>query len=375
MSWFTSHIVDPVADLLGDVEKGISQVTHTGIAGDVRGWLGDVEHGLSQLSHSRGLRTAATDASIAAAAVLAPEFLGSTGAFSGGADAASGAAAADSLGGQAAFDASASFAPEAASLGGQAAFDASMSDFSAPFETSVAPPYFASTGDPLASTGGAIPGDEYGGPYNSLDPESGGFTPQGDFVPPDPSSTSVLPATDSWRAWLTSPRGIMSTLGLGASAYSFLHKPSLPDAAKQAYGVSAQAVKQAQTVIASGGMGTPLWNTQKQAIDAQIDQQISNMTRAIQQNAQNSGMGGSNSAAVQAMISDATGRLNAQRQQMYDQVLQNNVQNAVAELTGGNQTLMSIAQLQWQEDQYAQQLAASIANSTSKLYSVLPGPG
>ena len=221
-----------------------------------------------------------------------------------------------------------------------------------------------------ALAGPDVMGPPPGGlPFNMADPVAN--------MGIDPGTLPDITPGPGWGQqaldFLKTPRGALTGVGTAASLYSLLHKASLPGYAQQAGAVAGPAVAQAQAVIASGGMGTPLWNTQKASIDAQIDQQISNMKSYVQQNAQNQGMGGSNSAAVQAMISNATGQLETRRQEMYQQVLQQNVTNAVSELTGANQTLMSLAQMQLAEYQYAEQLAAAIGNSTFRLASLWPG--
>jgi hypothetical protein len=172
---------------------------------------------------------------------------------------------------------------------------------------------------------------------------------------------------------MKTPRGALATAGLGMNLYSLMNKAGLPGAAKQALGSAGQMVPQAQSVITSGGMGSPLWQQQKQSIDAQIDQQKANFASAVQQSAQSSGMGGANSMVVQQQIAQVNSQLEAQRQAMYQQVLQQNVNNAVAELTGANQTLMDIAKLQYEEDQNAQALARSIGATTTQLASLFPG--
>jgi hypothetical protein len=55
---------------------------------------------------------------------------------------------------------------------------------------------------------------------------------------------------------------------------------------------------------------------------------------------------------------------------MYAAALQQNVTNAVQELTGGNATLMAIAQLQQEEDQWAANLARSLSGTTANLASL-----
>lgn len=213
-------------------------------------------------------------------------------------------------------------------------------------------------------------------------PVTEGFNPA-DFASADTAMADAATLPDitgadqgSWLSQLgktlMTPKGALTGASLGLGLYSLMNKAQLPGAAQQALGAAGPAVSQAQTMIASGGQGSPLWGSQKAAIDAQIDQQIQNFTRAIQQNAQNQGQGGANSMVVQQQIQQATAQLETQRQSMYMAAQQQNVNNAVAELTGGNQTLMAIANLQFQEDQAAQQLARNIGLVTGNLASLWP---
>lgn len=256
-----------------------------------------------------------------------------------------------------------------------------------PLETSVAPALLAATNPQqyLARSKGTetagVPAAETAGV------DAGTFSPTGGFTPPDvaagsppladynPLISSEDPSfTDQLWQTLKTPRGALTAAGLGANLYGILARGQLPGAAKTALGAAGPAVQRAESVIQTGGMGTPLWTTQKAAIDAQINQEIAQASRAIQQNAQASGMGGANSTAVQQQIASMTSQFETRRQAMYQQVLQNNVSNAVSELSGANQTLMSIAQLQMQENQYAQQLAGNIGKTTSALATLWPTP-
>lgn len=233
-----------------------------------------------------------------------------------------------------------------------------------PFETSQAPPLFAGTGNPLQYTGGVAPDAAMG------TEDIGG--PAQDVIGTDAADSSSPSFWDSMLKELKTPKGALGAGLLASNLYGLLNRPSLPGAAKTALGAAGPAVAQAQSVIQTGGMGSPIWTAQKSAIDAQIDQQIQNMTAAIQQSAANSGMGGSNSGIVQEQIASMTAQLNTERVKLYDQALQQNVNNAIAELTGANQTLMSVANLQLQEDQYAQQLARDIGLTSGELFSLWP---
>ena len=148
---------------------------------------------------------------------------------------------------------------------------------------------------------------------------------------------------------------------LGISGFNVLHTPALPSAAQTALGSSTQAVEQAQGILASGGTSSPLWASSKASIDQNIDAQLKNATEALMQNAANSGMGGANSAVVQQQINSMRQQAETQRQTMYNQTLQQIVSQAVSELSGGNQTLGSIAQMQMSQSAQAQQAASQTA--------------
>jgi hypothetical protein len=148
---------------------------------------------------------------------------------------------------------------------------------------------------------------------------------------------------------------------LGISGLEALSKPQLPGAARTALGAAGPAVQQAEAIIQSGGTATPIWAQQKAAIDASIDQQIQQQAEALQQAAVNSGMGDKNSGVVQQQIAKMKADLEVQRQQLYFQAQQQNVSNAVAELTGSNQVLASISQMQLAQDEAARQAAAQTA--------------
>ena len=201
------------------------------------------------------------------------------------------------------------------------------------------------------------------------------------FQQPDISNIAqdyTAPNIDTpwWKAAenaISTPKGMLGAAGLGLELYGLTRSGTLPSAAKTALGAAGPAAAQAQQIIQTGGMGTPLWASQKSGIDAQVDQQIQNYTRSIQQNAANAGQGGANSMVVQQQVQTMTNQLEALRQQMYQAALQQNVQNAVAELTGANQTLMSVAQLQMAEDQRAQQILYGTGRAVGQLSSLFPG--
>lgn len=397
-----------------------------------QGWAGDIEHGASQFSHSPAGRSLEEMAAIAAMAYFAPELIGTMSGDFSAADMAAIQSAGAEYGGATAADAATSYGvdlgaetasagtdiPGAATTAAAAGAPTATANMlpevtvNAPamasgvpltgqiVESSVAPQLLAGTAgvaqaaaaqsygteqntapggpDPLAGTPLGAPSLLNPMDVQISDPMAGmpsGFQPGGSFVPPDPSSGDLASPPSQWDQWkqfLTTPKGELSALSMGAGLYSLMNRAKLPGYATQAGAAAGPASAQAQTMLASGGQGSPLWGQQKSAIDAQIDQQIQNFSRAAQQNAQNQGQGGSNSLVVQQQIAQITSQLEAQRQSMYMAAQQQNVNNAVAELTGANQTLMALANLQFQEDQQAQQLARNVGLVTGNLASMWP---
>lgn len=163
------------------------------------------------------------------------------------------------------------------------------------------------------------------------------------------------------EGWLSNPKNAATAGMLGLSLKSALSQPKLPGALGQANANAAAETKAALPVIQSGGTAGPEWASQKSSIDATIDQQIQQQSQALQQAAANSGMGGQNSGVVQQQIAEMTRQANVQRQQLYAQAQQQNVQNALAELSGGDQTLTAIGATQLQQSEQAQALAAQTA--------------
>lgn len=174
----------------------------------------------------------------------------------------------------------------------------------------------------------------------------------------------------SITSWIAKNPGLAAQLGLtGLSAFEAFSTPQLPGAAKSLLSNLSPATKQAMDVISSGGTNTPLWAQQKASIDATIAQQQRLGEEGIMQAAANLGEGGKDSQIVQDKIRALRRDLETQRQNMYAQAQQQNVSNATAELTGSNQTLMAIAQMQMGEDSGAQQTA----NTTARLAGQLAG--
>lgn len=167
----------------------------------------------------------------------------------------------------------------------------------------------------------------------------------------------------------------------GLSLLQGLKKPQLPGAAKTALGNANAMTANANAVIASGGTATPVWQQQKAAIDAQINQSIENQKRAIQQSAVNSGQGGAIgpngelSGPVVQQINAMTQKMEQQRQQMYLAAQSQNIQQAMNELTGGNQVLDQVAKMQLQQDDSSKALAGELANLGFQLFGFNPKKG
>jgi hypothetical protein len=189
------------------------------------------------------------------------------------------------------------------------------------------------------------------------------------------SATSIAPGANSGGGiagalkslGINTPIQGLQTAALGANLFNTLAGgPKLPGAAQTALNSSSQAVQNAQSVISSGGTGTPIWQTQKQQIDTSIQQQLAHATAQLQQNAANTGQSG---AVVNQQINALTQQYEQQRQALYLQAQQGNVQSAVAELTGGNQTLSAVAQMQLAGDQQAQSSLSEAAKLAAELAS------
>lgn len=167
--------------------------------------------------------------------------------------------------------------------------------------------------------------------------------------------------------WLSNPKNLMTLGKLGVQGYSQLARPKLPGAAQTSLNAAGPAVQQAQSIIQSGGTATPIWSQQKASIDASIEQQIQQASAALQQNAANAGEGNQNSGVVQQQLAQLRSTLETQRQQLYMQAQQQNVNNAVSELTGANNVLSSIAQIQLAQEKDAQAQAAQLASLLTEL--------
>ncbi len=147
---------------------------------------------------------------------------------------------------------------------------------------------------------------------------------------------------------------------LGVSALQALNKPQTPQATKTQEGVAGPNAKAASAVIQSGGTTGPAWATQKASIDATVDEQIRQQVAAMMQQAQNSGQGPDSQVTLQ-QINKLKNQLEAQRQALYAQAQQQNVQAALQTLGISNQALSSIANQQFQASNAGKQSAAQTA--------------
>lgn len=182
--------------------------------------------------------------------------------------------------------------------------------------------------------------------------------------------TSLAPTNSQALVnWFKNPKNLATAGLLGVSGLNALSKPKLPGAARTALGAAGPAVAQATSTIQTGGTGSPLWPGMKASIDSSIDQQIKQQTEALMQAAANAGMQGPGAptGVVAQQIARMTSDLNVQRQQLYEQALNQIVNQAVQELTGGNQTLMAVANEQLALEQQARNSAAQTAELALQL--------
>ena len=206
------------------------------------------------------------------------------------------------------------------------------------------------------------------GPELVGDAGTGAGLTAGDAGVASVSGTGASSAGDWLSKLLSNPKQLAS-LGLsGVSLLQALSKPKLPSYS-QAAASSAQAnLAQANATIASGGTSAPQWQAQKAAIDSSIQQQLDAQTRALQQSMANAGEGGANSAVVQQQLNNLKSNLENQRNQLYLQAQGQNVQQAITQLTGDNQVLTGVGNMQWQQSQAAQQQALNTAKLIASLY-------
>lgn len=159
-------------------------------------------------------------------------------------------------------------------------------------------------------------------------------------------------------SYLSNPSHLAS-LGLGGlSLAGALSKPQLPGQANTASAANTAASNAAQSVITGGGTASPNWAGQKSSIDASVAQELQDQSAALQQNAANTGQSG---MVVQQQLNKLKQTLETQRQVLYEQAQRDNVNTAIAELTGSNQALMGISELQMRQDAAAQQASSQLA--------------
>lgn len=192
-------------------------------------------------------------------------------------------------------------------------------------------------------------------------PQDVGLTPSSGFGPSD--ALTLKSVTDNLKKLGLSPA---TAAMLGISGAQALSKQKPTPAEKTLSTVNTPVAQQSAAVIQSGGTASPAWATQKASIDATIDQQIREQAAAIIQNAQNSGVGADSQVTIQ-QVNKLKDQLETQRQQLYAQAQQQNVQAAVATLTGSNQALASVASTQLAEDARARQAAGNTAQTALML--------
>lgn len=217
---------------------------------------------------------------------------------------------------------------------------------------------------PVDAGGGGLP--EGGGTNLFASDQPGGFSNVGGGGSDLPGGSTTGGDNDFMR-WLGKHKGLTGMLGL--SALNAFKQPKLPGAARSAQDSANASIGQANQTIATGGMG-PQWAQQKATIDQSIDQQIQQATEQMMQQAINSGMG-ANSGVTAQKISQLRAQLETQRQQLYMQAQQQNVQNAIRVLSGDNQVLMNIGNMQMQQSEEAR----NAAMETARLALMLGGLG
>ena len=237
----------------------------------------------------------------------------------------------------------------------------------------------------VQSGAGVDTGAGFGGDVGTVPPigDSGvgaDLVPSSDQILGPSASFGDTSSWDKLLGGLKTGKGFAETGLLGMSLMNALSKPKLPGAAQSALNLNTPLAQQAAGVISTGGTGSPAWNQQKASIDASIDQQIQQQAEALQQAAANSGEGNQNSGVVQQQLATMRGQLEQQRQALYLQAQQQNVAQAVTVLTGGNQVLDQIAQMQLNQSDQARaaasqtaELALLLASGTSNPLSALKG--
>ena len=278
-----------------------------------------------------------------------------------------------------------------AGAGGGGTSDAQPADFSNATASNT-PAGVTDTGQTLDAGGGGMQFLGADDTAPSLQPMSGDLMDQlgisdDQGMSFDPSSVTDNPGygpmniadqttSQGVQSWLSNPKNDATLASLGISGLSALRQPKLPAASATASANATAVTKGALSSIQSGGTASPQWSAQKASIDSTINQQIQQQTEAIKQAAANSSEGNQNSGIVQQQIAQMTQNANTQRQQLYAQAQQQNVQNALSALSGGDATLTSIGNMELQESERAQQIGAQTAELALKLYGSTSGvPG
>ena len=369
-----------------------------GVLGEIGNGIGNAWGGFRK-DVNNALSNPYVDAAVTA--VAAPELLGASGSLFAGADAVGASSALSDTAPILSESAAApidlttgaplSLTPDASALAGsQIGADATAPILSesaaAPIDLTTGAPLSltpdASTFLPVTSGGAALSADM----ANALGIQQGlGASPA--VAPtgvspsvPDFGGTGMDPATvgpdSNWldklqalggKAMTWAGNNPLSTAALGLTAKNLLTTPKLPSAAQTAFGASSAAVQQAEGILNSGGTSSPQWTTMKASIDSQIDQQLKTAMAQMQQTAANNGQGGANSAVVQQQMAALQQQATAQKEQLYSKALSDIVSQALTEMTGGDQTLGQIAQLQLGQSNNATQTASQTANLALQL--------
>lgn len=169
-------------------------------------------------------------------------------------------------------------------------------------------------------------------------------------------------------------RDPLRTLGAGATLYGATRHGSAPSNISDQRNATTAANKpildQARGVILNNGQPT---DPQKHTIDSTVDRHIQEGVEALKQRAINSGMG-ADSMVTQQQINQFKEHAETMRNQLYMQQAQQNIGFAIKEWALANEQDFQIqtlaAKLQLEADQQAQELARSISQSLSWLYSM-----
>lgn len=236
----------------------------------------------------------------------------------------------------------------------------------------ISPAEFAGGGESsftLPETGatgaGFVPGGGDAGFAGGADGGLGGVG--GGSMASDPDYLQKAAAL--WKKLGISPG---TALQLGMAGKNALTTPKLPEAAKTLQNQAGPGAQAAMQVIQSGGQGSPAWAAQKQSIDAGIDQQVQEQTQAIMQNAVNSGMGADSQVVVQ-QVNKLKTQLETQRQALYAQAQQQNVQSALQSLGIQDAALANVANAQFRQSDEAKASASATAQNALMLQALSRG--